>query len=344
MESGADALFDRVETLVDRSPSLADLRHHRIELLAAKSWRTRGRPVPAALVADERLAAAREIAAPALLERVSAASEEPFLLVKGPEVARLYADPSTRTFHDLDLIVEDAPALQRRLLRAGFEEVGDPALYEDIHHLRPLVWPGLPLLVEVHHSPKWVEGLRAPSAGELLAAARPRCGGPRDVLVLPHAQHALLLTAHAWAHRPLSRMRDLLDVAVTARAAGCDELEGLAASWGLCRVWTTTARAIERVLGDGPAPGSVLLWARHLPAAREQTVLESHVQNWLAGLWALPTTRGLRSAMAAVRTDLVPEDEESWPAKLARTRSALTNASVRKSQHDEALASMKGGR
>ena len=72
----------------------------------------------------------RAMAAPALLERIRTATEGPLLLVKGPEVARLYPDPALRCFRDLDILVPDAPATQRQLLAAGFQETGDPSLYE----------------------------------------------------------------------------------------------------------------------------------------------------------------------------------------------------------------------
>ena len=83
--------------------------------------------------------------------------------MKGPEVALRYPGPALRGFRDLDLLVPDAPAVQRELLAAGFEPVGLPEKYAAIHHLRPLAYPGLPLLVEVHDRPKWPEHLRTPA-------------------------------------------------------------------------------------------------------------------------------------------------------------------------------------
>ena len=182
------------------------------------------------------------------------------------------------------------------------------------------------------------------AATELIEAAVPSQPGRRGVLAPSPAHHALLLAAHAWAHRPLSRLRDLIDIAVVAgRGRARHEIRRLARSWGIQRVWATTARAIERVLGDGRRPPPLAIWARHLDAAREQTVLESHVQNWLCALWVLPGGRAIAAAAGAVGADLVPEDDEGWPAKLARTRVALANAFVRKSKHDEALDAARGG-
>ena len=51
---------------------------------------------------------------------------------------------------------------------------------------------------------------------ELLAAASPRDGGPAGILVLPPEHHLLLLAAHSWAHEPLRRLRDIVDMALVA--------------------------------------------------------------------------------------------------------------------------------
>jgi hypothetical protein len=134
----------------------------------------------------------------------------------------------------------------------------------------------------------------------------------------------------------LSRLRDLLDVALVARAADPEQLSELARDWGLARMWRTTDRAAQAVLGDGVRPISIAVWARHLGEARERTVLESHLQRWLGDLWGLPGDR-LVAAASAVGADLVPEPHEGWPTKLARTRVAVGNAFKPKSQHDRML-------
>ena len=163
-----------MDALLERSPSLDDLRHHGVDLLASRTWRERGREVPAELRADERLAAARALAVTPVLERVLAASEGPVLVMKGPEVAALYPIQRCGTSGMSIMIVPDAPALNAGCSSAGFVETGDPKLFENIHHLRPLLWPGLPLLVEVHHGPKWVDPhFEPPVVDELLRGRRP---------------------------------------------------------------------------------------------------------------------------------------------------------------------------
>ena len=214
-----DAIWEGVDRLIDRAPTLADLRSHRIELLAARRWRALGRAVPDEFVELERRSALHRLVVPRLLERVRGAYDGPMIVHKGPEVAAHYPDPILRDFGDVDLIVPNAEEVQRALIAAGFEEIGDPALYLDIHHLRPLRWPELPLHVEIHARPKWVDSLAAPPVEELFAVAVPSTTID-GVEAFPPEHHALLLAVHSWAHEPLRRLRDVIDIA--AVAAGAD--------------------------------------------------------------------------------------------------------------------------
>jgi hypothetical protein len=333
-----DAILGRLDELLDSAPSLHDLEHHRLLLVAARRRRALGLDVPGRMVAAERMAAAGAMAAPVLMAKVRAALDGPMLLIKGAQVARHYPDPALRSYGDLDLLVPDAERSQRQLLDAGFELCGEAWVYEGIHHLRPLRAPGLPLLVELHHEPKWIDRLEPPALHELLELGVPAphlCDG---VLVLPPAPHALVMAAHTWGHYPLTPLRDLLDIALVARMADPAELERLAEAWDLARVWRTTWRATDSLFGDGARPGSMRIWARHLAEVRERTVLESHLQRWLAGLWALPRRDALSSLRAAVAHDLKREGEERWSAKLGRTRRAFLAAFARKSHHDHALS------
>jgi putative nucleotidyltransferase-like protein len=341
--AGIDPIFARLAELLDGAPSLQDLEHHRLLLVAARRRREMGLDVPDRMIAAERMAAAAALAAPALLSRVRAAIDGPMLLLKGAEVARHYPDAALRSFGDVDLIVPDAERSQHQLLSAGFELYGEAWVYEGIHHLRPLRTPGLPLLVELHHEPKWVDGVTPPSVSELLELGVPAPHLCEDVLVLPAAPHVLLMAAHTWGHYPLTPVRDLLDIALVARGADLAEVDRLAADWGLERVWRTTWRATDCLFGDGPRPASMRIWARHLADVRERTVLESHLQRWLAGLWAAPGGQALANFRRAVANDLLPEGDEPWSAKLARTLRALRNAFVRKSHHDSALSAPSEG-
>ncbi len=336
LEQAPSQLWAAVDRLVDRAPSVADLSSHRLELFAARRWRSLGMVVPPEVVDKERRSAVVQLAAPVLLGRVRAAYDGQLVLVKGLDVARRYPEPGLRAFGDVDLIADDAASAQSALLAAGFQEVGDPSLYEDIHHLRPLQLPDLPLVVELHSRPKWVDGIAPPPpTDELLAAAIP---GPHGVHVLPAAHHALLLAAHSWAHEPLRRLRDIVDVAAVAEAGGWDEVAILAREWGVERLWRATAAGSDAILYGRRRPLALRLWAQNLEAARERTVLENHLQRWFSDFWVMPAHRAIARVPATLRDELRPEDGESWSDKISRSVRAVRNASVRRSEHEEELA------
>src|SRR5262245_40020436 len=136
---------------------------HKLGPLAAWYLRARGEPVPPSFFAEERGAAAAMLTTRPLLERVRAACDGPIVLVKGPEVARLYPG-HRRMFVDIDLIVPDVWSVQRELMAAGFVEAGWEWVMahfpldeytEEAHHLRPLKRPELGLKVEIHKRPSW---------------------------------------------------------------------------------------------------------------------------------------------------------------------------------------------
>jgi hypothetical protein len=332
-----DPIWAAVDRLIDRAPSIQDLRRHGLQLLAAERWRQLGRPIPEQLRHDDQLAAAVTLTAPLVLERVRSVVAGPIVLMKGPEVAALWPTPQSRPYGDVDLLVEDAAEAQRALLAAGFRPVGDPRLYLDIHHLRPLLAPGLAVAVEVHDRPKWIEGLEAPPTTDLLAAAVPSTVGPQGIQTLPPREHALLLTAHSWAHVPLARISHLLDVALVARLSERNELRALAREWGLERAWAATDSAAEGLFLDGKRTLPMHTWARNLARVNERTVLESHLEHWLAGFSALPLRNALAAGTRALATETRPAPGERWRIKLRRVRQALRSPFVTLSDHRRAL-------
>jgi len=333
----AAGIWAAVDRLTDRAARVDDLRAHRIHLLAARRRRAAGRPVPAELEADERRAVVGALTAPVLLRRVRDACDGPLLLVKGPEVGARYPDAALRSYHDLDLLVPDPAAAQRALLAAGFVAVGNPRLYEDIHHERPLVARDLPLHVELHSQPKWPDGCAPPRMDELLEAAVPCSLGVDGVETLPRAHHALVLAAHSWAHSPLRRVGELLDVASMSDGVEAGELRALAADWGLGRIWRTTDAAVGALLEGRRTTVPLRTWARHLPAVRDRTVLETHLEHWLGDFWALPRGQALAAARGLLRRELTPAPGETLGAKLARSRLAVRHALVRRVDHVEQL-------
>jgi hypothetical protein len=334
MRVSSAELWARVDALIGAAPDERALTVHRLEPLAARRLRALGRDVPEAAAESERLGAAFALAAEAHLARARAAVEGPLLVVKGPEVAALYPDPATRVSRDVDLVVPDPAAAQRRLLAAGFAEAGSAEAYADAAHLVPLAWPGLPVEVEVHSRPNWPPWLVAPSAAALLEGAVPSATGVAGLLAPSPERHALVLAAHAWTHGPLTRLRDLLDVALVTAGADREEIERLADAWGIARLWRATDAIVAALFLGGPQPRPLRTWARNLSAVRERTVLEQHVARWVGWHTALPRRLALRATVDELRDDVTPERGETWGDKARRSARAVRNAFVARSRHE----------
>jgi hypothetical protein len=294
--------------------------------------------VPASLLGCERYVAAMITAAPVLLERVRAAYDGPLMLMKGPEVAVRYAHPSDRPFRDLDLLAEDARSAQRALVRAGFVQVGGRRDYEKTQHLCPLIWPGLPLVIEVHHHPNHPPWLSRRSAEEVLARGVPSATGVEGLLAPNPAAHTLLLVAHSWAHQPLGRLADLVDAAAVLAGGDPRQVEAIACNWGWDGMWRVSQKVTSATLGDGETPRASRLWARHLASGRDRTVLENHLARMAAPVWALPPRRVPAALVGVVRSVLTPGHDERWAQKLHRSRLAVAHALSAKSTHERTLA------
>jgi hypothetical protein len=318
-------MWEHVDRLLAASPASLDLmRVHRVELLEARRRRAAGIDLDSGLIADQTRVAVNEMAVPGLLARMRSAYDGPLLLMKGPEVALDYGAPGLRSFGDLDLLTDDPEAAQAALLGAGFQEVFDADIYEDIHHLRPLWWPGLPIVVELHTRANWPAAIPGPSTAELLAAAVPGRLGVAGITTLPPEHHTLVLAAHAWEHQPLGRLGNLIDVAVVLRRSDAAEVERLARRWGCLRMWRTTRRAVRAVVEGEGHSAAVALWARHLRGVRERTVLEWHVKDLLGPVWAHPARRVPRAIVA-----------ETSRIQLSRSWLALRNAGRPRSEYIE---------
>lgn len=329
-------MWDRIDQLLERAPHEDALWLHRVELLEARRRRANGLDV-GALAAHEAAAAVSDLAVIPLLARVREAWDGPLVLVKGPEVSLDYPSPCLRRFCDLDLLSNDAEGAQRALLAAGFREARQIESDGVLHHQCPLQWPGLPLTVELHSGPNWVDGVGAPRTDELIASAVPSRLGLDGVAALPPAEHALVLAAHAWSHQPLGRLGNLIDVAVTLERADASEVAGLARRWGCSRMWRTTRGAISALLEESGRSAAVALWARHLRDVREPTVFEWHVKDALALVWGLPRKRMPVAVIARARATAGPDGGEPWRLKLRRTAFALRNAGIARSEHQLAL-------
>lgn len=328
-------LWHRVDGLIDSAPSLADLRAHGLQLLAARRWRAAGRTLPAGLVREELRAEFATHAAPRVLARVRAVCDGPIIVMKGPAVAARFPDPATRPFEDLDLLVPDAQRTRAQLLGAGFRPAGDPAFYPPgLHHLRPVTSPDLPLQIELHIRPKWVDGFRPPSFAALLEGAEANAVGVDGMLALAPARHAVVLAAHLWAHDVVSRVLRLLDVAVMVEASERREAAALARRWGMSRLWEATLAVADALFVDERSSSWALrTWARPLRAVREPTVWELHLSRLVAPFLIHPPA-GVPSALAgALGGLLLPQPGESWRRKLERTSEQIARPSMRRTEH-----------
>jgi len=325
-------LWSAVDELVDRAPGYVDLRAHGLQLLAGARLRERGCAVSEEVTADERRAAIAGLAVPALLRRVRTAYDGRLMIMKGAEVALYHRDPALRPYNDVDLLADDADAAQRALLAAGFHEVGCPEDEDVGYHLCPLAWPGLPVCIELHRRPHWVEGLAQPPVPEILDAAEPSRLGVDGILAPARHHHAVLLAGHSWTHEPLRRLIELIDIAAVTDGTGRMEICELARRWGCERLWRTTELAVDAVL-YGAAPSVALrTWARHLYDARERTILETRVLRFAGPAWGLPVPRVPPELVAAGAWHLRRHDGEGWRTKMARTGRLARNAARPRSE------------
>ena len=221
------------------------------------------------------------------------------------------------------------------MVAAGFEPTGDP---EDLHRdppPSPSRLPGLPLVVEVHHDPKWLDGAAAPTA-ELLRTAVPSATGIPGLLTLDPARHAVVLAVHAWAHVPLSRLGRLIDVAAMSQGHDRSETAAIARAWDVERLWRVTQAVIDSLLGHRQRPLAGRIWARHLWRVCERTVLERHLERWLGPFSMLPPARAVRVTGQNLSDQFTLEDGETRVQMIRRSTRAVADAFKRQSDHDNA--------
>jgi hypothetical protein len=299
---------------------------HGVGLLAADRLRQTQREIPALLDQETAIATMIHLGAHSLLQRIRAVLDDHILLIKGPELAARYPSPTLRSFGDLDILVPDSARAKRILLDAGFREVDD---YEFAHTERPLRWPGLPILIELHHRLPWLHWVSAPPASDYFTRAIPSATNIEGIETLPRPDHALLVAAHAWRHAPLRRLGDLIDITAMAEGLDPDELESRASRFGMGNVWRTSVTTRDILLtGHGRTNWPLRLWARHLSPPRERSVLEIHVARWIGALWAPTLATRLASVRTTAADDFGPLPGESWTSKLRRTRRALGEAAA----------------
>lgn len=326
--------WSHVERLARATDDIDVLGAHRLHLIAARLWRREGREVPQLLQDWERLMLLTWGGVGPTVRAAREAYDGRMVLMKGPEVAARYPVSTDRPFADVDLLVDDAVEAQRALLAAGFVEVGEPELYRDIHHLRPVALPSIMLAVELHSVPKWPSVLSPAPVLELLEGAIPSTLAIEGVAALRPEHHAICLAAHAWAHEPLARVGDLLDVALVTGEADLSMAMADARRWGMHRIYDTMLGTVAGTIESRRPTFPQLTWARHLDRPRHRTVAGTHLTKWLSPFSAEPFPAATRSATAALVEDVKPAAGETWPDKAARGVRALANARRARPDHE----------
>jgi Uncharacterised nucleotidyltransferase len=329
-------LWEGLDRLLDGA-TLAGILDHGLGPLAAERARRLDLEVDPVLAREDRSARLTAATALQLIRRIRESCDGPLVLFKGLELARRYPG-GARRFADIDLLTPQAEAVQESLLAAGFVVNAHGQIPSDFH-LRPLVWPGIPLEIEIHADVFWSTFRQPPAPAEIVEAAVPTRIGVDGVVAPAPAHHALILAAHSCEERALRSIRDLLDVALVAAEVQEEELERLAAAWRGERLWRTVQATTGALFGERRTI-PLLTWARHLPAVREPTVLESHLERLMSAYWCMPARDAFPEMLTAIRAEVMPLPGESWRTKMARSFSAVRHSSMARSSRD----SSNGGR
>ena len=237
-----------------------------------------------------------------LLERIRELHDGPCCSSRGP-----MSRGSTRVPRAASAIWISCSTMRRMvhetLVANGFVEVEDPdfEFTPEHHHLQPLRWPALPLLVGVHKASNWpVSVSRPPTVAEIREASVPSALGldeVRDALAAPSDPDP---GRACMEPRPAAHAADPIDVAAVAAPLDERELELTAKRWGIGRIWRTTSDAIDGLFYGGRETAPLRTWARHLEGVRKQSILESHVARLLHPYWEARRT-GRRSPGSCAR-------------------------------------------
>ena len=328
-------LWLSLDRIIDAAPNAAALRTHGLGPIAAWRMRQRGESPPSEIERLAHGAAYAAVTAAPLLQKVVDILQEPVLVLKGPEVARLYPERTLRTFGDLDLLVADLPRAERKLIDAGFAELMPNRKIEGHHHDSPLGMGGLALMVELHRDPGWLAWLTPPSDSELMRGAVPSVTGIDGALALPNEQQALFLASHAWRHNPYHSIIHLIDLELIRQQTDPGELLAMARRWGIERVWVNLCTMIDWfIYQDGSMPSSLhRQWARHLRETREQTLLEFYLAHWGRGLAAPSLCEQWQTVAHDVRFNFAVHSWQSRRQKLGRVALAARRLSTPSSRH-----------
>ena len=199
-----------------------------------------------------------------------------------------------------------ADEVHRSLRDAGFVETRSEAPAGH-HHLTALLWPGLPLSIEVHSRLNWPAGLPPIEPGVLFEASVPGCHpgfeAPDPV------DHTLILAVHAWQHGHWGP--DIADVAAMSASVDRRELHRKASILELSRLWATTEHVVDALFYGGPRGLSLRTWARSLEQVHERTMAGTDLEALISGFWWMRPRQAAGTALALTRRRLLGRPDES---------------------------------
>lgn len=328
-------LWTALDRIIANAPDANSLRLHGLGPIAAWRCRQRGEAVPPDIDHLARGAVYASLTAAPLLRKVIDILQEPVLVLKGPEVARLYPERALRTYGDLDLLVSDLSSAERRLLDAGFAELMPDREIEGHHHDSPLGLGNLALMVELHRDPGWLRWLTPPSNAELFLSAVPSVTGVEGAYALPDEQLALFLASHAWRHGPYMSYIHLIDLELVRQRTNPDAIDRLARRWGMDKVWRQSCAMIDwNIYQSGAAPNAAhRWWARHMADTRERTLMEFYLGNWGRGLAAPTLPEQIETIAHDIRFNFTAHSWQSRRYKLRRILLGARSLSRPASQH-----------
>lgn len=317
-----------VMRLIERAPSIDGLQAHRLDLIAARHFRSRGLPVPPELAGRELGMEIHLFRVRRTLAEIRSLVEGELVLFKGLALATRYPSAALRPFADIDLLVRDPQGVWDTLRAAGFV-VADPddvpGSHDDVHHLPPLLDPSLGgIEIEIHRHVSWVPWGTPPTNDEIFRSAKPAEVGVAGILEPAPAHHAVIVAAHSANEVALQRAVDLLDIALLLRECNAGAPAEFASRHGVGRIWRLYQRAVAaELLGALRAMGT-RPWTTALRGGQEPSIVGNHVARFATVLWTrdgpLEIIRGLRET---TRNEFLPQPGESSGAKRARIRAAL---------------------
>jgi hypothetical protein len=207
-----------------------------------------------------------------------------------------------------------------------------------LQHLPPLMWPGVPLVVEVHRRPSQPFWLDPVPVDSLFRIAVPSATGVAGILAPEPAAHAVLVVAHAWNHDPLGCVGQLIDVAALLASVDHERAGAFARAWGWEGMWNTTLAVMDSVLGGKSRTLALKLWARHLLDVRERVVLEDHISRLAAPVWSLPAGEVPQAVACVLYDSVAPATDEGWATQVRRSCLAIAHAFRPGSDHEKTLA------